>query len=136
YGLGNLGSIINMFRRIGVNATLTSSIDEIQTAQKILLPGVGAFDSGMKLLKEKNLLDILNSKVLEDKTPIMGICLGMQLLTKGSDEGTEKGFGWIDANTVSMKDRASPLEGLKFPHIGWNYIDAMQDHPVCRNLPE
>jgi len=136
YGLGNLGSIMNMFRRLGIKAVLTSSVDEIETAKKLLLPGVGAFDSGMQLLKSRNLFDVLNRKAMTEKIPVLGICLGMQLLTEGSEEGKESGFGWIEGRTVNMKERASPNDNLKFPHIGWNYIDIEHPHYICRDLPE
>lgn len=136
YGLGNLGSIMNMFRRLGISAKLTSSIDEISAAKKMLLPGVGAFDSGMQLLKERGLYDILNEKAMVEKIPTMGICLGMQLLMESSEEGKENGLGWIKGHTVDMRRKATPDEKLKFPHIGWNYIDIVNRHFICRNLPD
>lgn len=136
YGLGNLGSIVNMFRRLGIAAKLTADIDDIMQAEHILLPGVGAFDQGMRNLRERNLIDVLNKKVLDLKTPVLGICLGMQLMTEGSDEGDESGLGWIKGRTVDMRPRAQIGEKLKFPHIGWNYADPVRDHFLCHDLPE
>jgi glutamine amidotransferase len=136
YGLGNLGSIVNMFRRLGVGAKLTSDPDDIMSAEHILLPGVGAFDQGMRNLRERGLVDVLNKKVIDMKTPTLGICLGMQLMTEGSDEGVEKGLGWIRGRTVDMRNFANAGDKMKFPHIGWNYVDQVRDHFINHDLPE
>lgn len=120
YNVGNIGSIVNMFKKIGVEATLSSCPEEISKASKLLLPGVGAFDNGMKSLKKSNLIPILEKKVLVDKTPILGICLGMQLLFESSEEGSEEGLGWI-AGKVRKFDLQSAPE-LKVPHMGWNQV--------------
>jgi glutamine amidotransferase len=129
YGLGNLASVLNMFKKIGVKEVVVSGDKEvIANASKLLLPGVGSFDAGMINLQKSGLIPILNKKVLEDKVPILGICLGMQLLTKRSDEGVEKGLGWIDAETLKFN---LPAElKLKVPHMGWNYIKIKQQNPL------
>ena len=120
YGLGNLLSIKNMFKRIGVRDVIISSeIGVIAKATKIILPGVGAFDNGMKHLNEYGLIDVLNKKALEEKVPFLGICLGMQLMTKGSEEGSLPGLGWFGATTEKFKLKDS---SLKIPHMGWNYV--------------
>ncbi len=118
YGMGNLGSVENMFRRIGIQSKITSDLDEIAKARKILLPGVGAFDAAMNRINEAGYREVLESKALKEKVPILGICLGMQLLTKSSEEGNFKGLGWLNAKTVKFNftDRLD----LKIPHIGWN----------------
>ena len=103
YGMGNLGSIENMIKKIGYKSLITSDIEEIKKADKLILPGVGAFDHGMKQLSELGLIEILNQMVLIKKIPILGICLGMQLMTKGSEEGAMTGLGWIDAETKKFK---------------------------------
>ncbi len=121
YGMGNIASVLNMFKRIGVNeVVLTKDIQTIEAADKILLPGVGAFDNGVKNLRESGILPILNKRVLIDKVPLLGICLGMQLLTNKSEEGIEEGLGWIDAETI--KFRFPSDSDLNVPHMGWNYI--------------
>ena len=97
YGMGNLGSIANIVEKIGYKSLITSDFKEIEKAKKLILPGVGSFDNGMKNLKENGLIKILNKKVLVDKIPIIGVCLGMQLMTKSSEEGCLEGLGWIDA---------------------------------------
>lgn len=118
--MGNLGSIQNMFKYIGIESKIESDPDKIKDASKILLPGVGSFDTAMKKIKEKNLLEVLNEKALKEKVPVLGICLGMQLLTNESEEGELKGLGWIPAKTVSFKDRIS--SNLRVPHMGWNIV--------------
>lgn len=119
YGIGNLKSIYNMFKKLGIESIITSDIDEIKNADKYLLPGVGSFDHGIKNLKSASYFEVLEKEVLENKKPILGICLGMQLLTKGSEEGKEKGLGWINAQTLKfdLKDKT-----LVVPHMGWNKV--------------
>lgn len=131
YGMGNLGSVQNMLNRIGVQSQITSDITDIEKADKLLLPGVGAFGAAMKLIKEKNLADILNFKVIERKTPVLGICLGMQLLTKQSEEGNVEGLGWINAVTKKFQFQDNDL---KIPHMGWNFIDIKQKSAFTENL--
>src|SRR5262245_14599145 len=96
YKMGNLGSIMNMFLRLGIEATLTDDLCVIERADKLILPGVGAFDRGMENLHTLGIIPLLNEKVVMRKTPILGLCLGMQLFTKGSEEGKLPGLGWID----------------------------------------
>jgi len=120
YKTGNLGSIQNILKRIGEDSIVTSDKDEIARATKLILPGVGAFDTGMRNLTGLNLIDILSKKVIEEKIPVLGICLGMQLLSKGSEEGSLPGLGWIDASTVRFEFEDSTE--YKIPHMGWNFI--------------
>jgi imidazole glycerol-phosphate synthase subunit HisH len=120
YGLGNLGSIQNMLKRIGVSSLITSKIDEIKNADKLILPGVGAFDVGMKNLNDFGLLDILNARVLNDKVPVLGICLGMQLMAESSEEGIRIGLGWIKGSCLRFKFENG--FGLKVPHMEWNEV--------------
>ena len=120
YKTGNLGSIQNILKRIGEDSVITSDKEVIASASKLILPGVGSFDTGMRNLLELDLVDILNKKVLEEKTPVLGICLGMQLLSKGSEEGALPGLGWIDAETVRF-NFIDTIE-YKIPHMGWNFI--------------
>lgn len=134
YGMGNLGSILNMFKKIGVNAKISSNIQDIEEAGKIILPGVGAFDNAMKNLNDLGLIPVLNKKIIKDKTPLLGICLGMQLLTKRSEEGSLDGLGWIDAETVRF--RLSDNNSLKIPHMGWNTIDIKKDFCLYNDLYE
>jgi glutamine amidotransferase len=133
YGMGNLGSVCNMFKRIGVETKVSGVSSEIANAEKILLPGVGAFDAAMQKIDECGLKEVLNKKALEDKIPVLGICLGMQLLTRSSEEGKLPGLGWINARTLKFQF-TDP--SLKVPHMGWNSVIPVKTHPVIENLPE
>src|SRR6185369_6157329 len=130
YGMGNLGSIHNMFKRIGVASDITGDAEAIARATKILLPGVGAFDAAMARINESGLRPVLDRKALQEKIPVLGICLGMQLLTRSSDEGGLPGLGWIDAATLRFPDR----EGLKVPHMGWNLVLPANPNPLSAGL--
>jgi imidazole glycerol-phosphate synthase subunit HisH len=118
YGTGNLRSIANMLSRIGAESKISGVHDDLLRASKIILPGVGHFDFGMQALRKSGLETILNQRALEDQIPVLGICLGAQLLTRRSDEGNEPGLGWIKAETVSF-DRQRIGEGRPIPHMGW-----------------
>lgn len=132
YGMGNLGSIRNMFKRIGVEARVTSDLSEIADAEKLMLPGVGAFDSAMQAINGSGLRDLLERKVLAEKTPVLGVCLGMQILTDGSEEGKEQGLGWIPGRAT----RFDPAKGLKVPHMGWNLTRPEGESPLHKGLDE
>ncbi|WP_106793791.1 imidazole glycerol phosphate synthase subunit HisH [Aquimarina sp. Aq78] len=134
YGMGNLGSVFNMFKKIGVTSKITSDLDEIKVAEKILLPGVGAYDNAMKRINDSGLREILDYKALEEKVPVLGICLGMQLLTLSSEEGKEKGLGWIKARTKKFQFKKE--EKLKVPHMGWNRVFTTTSNKLTNNLPE
>jgi glutamine amidotransferase len=129
YGVGNLASVLNMFKKIGTKDVIVSGDEEkINKASKILLPGVGAFDGGMGNLEKSGLIPVLNQKVLTEKVPVFGICLGMQMLTKRSEEGQKPGLGWIDGETV--KFNPDPALKLKVPHMGWGYIKVQRENPL------
>lgn len=131
YDMGNVASVVNMLRRIGAkDAVLTHEPDVIQNAGKVIVPGVGAFDNGMKNLADAGLLDVLNEAALQRRIPVLGICLGMQLLTEASEEGMRPGLGWVKGKTVRFEfPQGSPL---KVPHIGWNYVSATRSSPLFR----
>jgi glutamine amidotransferase len=133
YGVGNLGSILNMFKKIGVPTQVTSRVADVAGATKLVLPGVGAFDSGMRKLEESGLVPVLNRRVLEARVPVLGICLGMQLLSSGSEEGQLPGLGWLDAETIRF-DFGGGSAGLRIPHMGWNVLRVVQSHPMLAGL--
>lgn len=123
-----------MLKKIGIESTsLSSNRNEIENASKLILPGVGSFDNGMRNICDRGLLDILNRKVLYDKTPILGICLGCQLITRSSEEGDLQGLGWIDADTVRFRFNGDN-SNLKIPHMGWNTVSFNKDHPLVKTL--
>jgi imidazole glycerol-phosphate synthase subunit HisH len=135
YGMGNIGSILNMLKKIGAPARISSDPDEIRAAEKLILPGVGAFDTGMRQLNECGLVDLLNEKVLEQKTPVLGVCLGMHLLVKKSEEGVLPGLGWINGETVRFQFD-NKQSGLKIPHMGWNDITIQRSDALLNDLEE
>lgn len=121
YGMGNLGSIQNMLKKVGCFSIISSKYEHIANAKKLILPGVGAFDTGIRNLIQLNLIDILNQKVLTDRIPILGICLGVQLMTQSSEEGSLNGLGWFDAKTVRF-NTLRVQEKLLLPNIGWREV--------------
>jgi glutamine amidotransferase len=135
YKTGNLGSIQNMLKKIRVESVVTSDPTEIAAATKMILPGVGSFDQGMGNLNKLNIKDIINRRVIEDKIPVLGICLGMQLMTSGSEEGKLEGLGWIDAETIRFRFEDSSR--YKSPHMGWNFIRQQKESRLMKDmLPE
>jgi glutamine amidotransferase len=135
YGLGNLGSIANMLKKVGAAATITADPAVIRQADRLILPGVGAFDTGMRNLEERGLIPLLNERVLGDEVPILGVCLGMQLLGRRSEEGQLPGLGWLDAAAVRFKFEGVNAH-LKIPHMGWNELTVCQPHPLFADLQE
>ncbi len=135
YGVGNLASIQNMLKRIGAPSRISSLKKEIQEAEKLILPGVGAFDTCSAKLTESGLLPILQEKVLIGKTPVLGVCVGMQLLVDGSEEGQLAGLGWIKGRTIRFNQN---LMGgnLKVPHMAWTDIQLKKSSKLIAGLEE
>ena len=133
YGLGNLGSLANIFKKLGVEAAVSSDISVIENPSGIVLPGVGSFDAGMENIKKLGLVQTLERKVLEEKTPILGICLGMQLFAQKSEEGILEGLGWIKGEVKKFDFQD---DSLKVPHMGWNTIEIKKQDSFLRELPE
>jgi glutamine amidotransferase len=131
YGVGNLSSVENMLRKIGANAIVSKSPSDILKAEKILLPGVGHFDHGMQMLEKNGLISSLNTFALDFKRPVLGICLGAQILGNKSDEGVSRGLGWIDMESIRIPKSPS----LRVPHMGWNTLHNISDNRLLRNLP-
>jgi imidazole glycerol-phosphate synthase subunit HisH len=128
YGMGNLGSIKRKMDRIGENSIITSNEQEIKISDKIILPGVGHFGKAVSEIRNRGLWDLLSEQVLVEKKPILGICLGLQLMAKSSEEGNEEGFGWLDAKVIRFK--VSDKIRYKIPHVGWNTISLLKDSPL------
>lgn len=136
YGLGNLGSIQNMLKYLGINCMISSDFTEIEKADKLILPGVGSFDKGMELLREKKVNEILNYKVLDEKIPILGICLGMQMMGNSSEEGKISGLGWINGRCIKFKTNSETSFNLKVPHMGWNYLRKVKDDRLFADMED
>jgi glutamine amidotransferase len=132
YGLGNLGSIFNMLKKIGFSSVITSDENAIAKARKIILPGVGHYDRAMERINQSGLREILDDKVTREKVPVLGICLGMQLLTKSSEEGQLPGLGWVPARTVRFRFPAE--SNLKIPHMGWNLVSRSTESPLSEDF--
>ena len=134
YGLGNLRSIQNMFQRAGIKSVISSDRDLLRKSERLILPGVGHFRYGMERLRERNLIEFLNERVLGARVPILGICLGAQLLGRHSEEGDASGLGWIAMDTVAF-DRVRLTQAEKVPHMGWTDT-VCAPHPLFKNMNE
>lgn len=135
YSLGNLGSIKNMLRKIGYNSEISSDSKILDQASKIILPGVGSFDTGMSKLNDLGLVPVLNKKVNDEKTPVLGICLGAQLMCQRSEEGELNGLGWFDAKVLSFKGRFDSGKELPVPNMGWLDVSVKKENVLIGNLP-
>lgn len=133
YGSGNVLAIANIYKRLNIEYKIANSPEELDGAEKLILPGVGAFDTTMRLLNESGLTVKLNELVLDCEVPILGVCVGMHVMAKDSDEGKEKGLGWINASVKKLdikKLNAKPF----LPHMGWNSINFDASHPLLENI--
>jgi glutamine amidotransferase len=130
YGLGNLGSVANMLKRVGAHVRLVSTSDEVLESERILLPGIGAFDTGMRLLDEAGLIPAITEFAASGR-PLLGICLGMQLLLDGSDEGAAPGLGLIPGRSLRFVEDSH----LRVPHMGWNLVQPIRDDALVAELP-
>ncbi len=132
YGVGNLASIKNMLKKAGFEAVLATEKSEIEKASKIILPGIGAFDHCMSEFNKSGLRDTVTKRVLGNKIPLLGICVGLQMLMENSEEGVEPGLGWIKGKTIKLKKEA--LGDLKIPHMGWTNVQIVKDTPLTQEL--
>ena len=132
YGMGNLHSVYKKLAELGVNPVIATTPEQILNADKILLPGVGHFEAAIRHLKEIGLYDALNEAVLVRKKPILGICLGMQLMARGSEEGNASGFGWLDADVIRFKIKDTIHH--KVPQTGWNTIDICKESALFKDI--
>lgn len=125
YGMGNLHSVLYKIKKLHPNVVISSEKEEIAAASKIILPGVGHFAEGMKSIGKLGIREILDEKALREKVPVLGICLGMQLLTDFSEEGNSEGLGWIKGRTSRIEKEK--IGKLKIPHMGWNSVVKKND---------
>lgn len=136
FGQGNLGSVKNMLKKLGFESEISSDKEVVSKATKLILPGVGSFDTGISNLIKLDLIDILNYKVIEEKVYILGICLGAQLMCNNSEEGKLSGLGWFKASVVSFKKKFESNLRFPVPNIGWRDIKVENISPLTNNLPE
>jgi glutamine amidotransferase len=135
YGSGNIQAIANTYKRLNIEYFISGNTNELEKATHLLLPGVGAFDEAMRILNSSGLKKFLDEMVLDKQKPVMGICVGMQLLAEGSEEGNLEGFGWIKGYVkkfdVSLFERKPYL-----PHLGWNTVELQRVHPIFKNIDQ
>lgn len=132
YGMGNIGSIQNMLRYIGVSSFVSSNPIELKKAERLIVPGVGRFDAAMRNLRERDLIESLNNMVKQDKIPTLGICLGMQLFCEWSEEGNCAGLGYVDAQVCRFV--SNEKRPIKIPHMGWSSLEPKRDHSTLSDI--
>src|SRR5450432_71472 len=132
YGVGNLASIKNMVKKAGFESVIASDAHAIEKADKIILPGIGAFDHCMQRFNDSGLRPLVEKKVKEEKIPMLGICVGLQMLMESSEEGTEAGLGWIKGRTIKFKKEK--LGDLKIPHTGWTDVQIIKETHLTKDL--
>ena len=132
YGMGNIHSLYRVFNRLEVQVVVSCDPKEISAASHVVLPGVGHFGRAMDELRKRDLCSVLQDCRVEKRIPILGICLGMQLMTQGSEEGNCEGLGWF--NCMTNKLNLNPEYNLKVPHLGWNSLEKKIDHPILSGL--
>lgn len=133
YGLGNIAAFKNIYNNLNISSNIASTIQDIEDSTRLILPGVGSFDWAMNKISNSNLKDVINYKVKEEKIPILGVCVGMQIMAKSSEEGILEGFGWIDGRVIKMQlpnQYRNPL-----PHMGWNDIQISDSLKLFDGLP-
>jgi imidazole glycerol-phosphate synthase subunit HisH len=135
YGLGNIQAITNIYRRLDIPVTSAHNAATLAQAERIVLPGVGAFDWAMSRLNASGMRETLDRLVLEDKRPVIGICVGMQMLARSSEEGNQNGLGWIDA-AVRLFDESRFVGPTHLPHMGWNDVAPTGSDPLFAGLQE
>jgi len=132
YGVGNLASIKNMLKKAGFDSIMASDVKSIEAASKIILPGIGAFDHCMVQFNNSGLRDAVTRKVMNDKSPLLGICVGLQMLMESSEEGSEPGLGWIAGKTVKFKKEK--MGELKIPHMGWTDVRIEKESALTAHM--
>jgi len=132
YGLGNVGAFYNIYKRLNIPVCIVTDAEKIDSIDRLILPGVGSFDWAMNRLSSSGMLEELNKAVLDREIPILGVCVGMQMMAQGSDEGHLKGLGWIDASVRHFSKLTN--EKIDLPHMGWNDIQVYKEHPLFKNL--
>lgn len=133
YGVGNMNSFINVYKRLNIEVKVATKVADLEGAQKLILPGVGAFDHAMNELNNSGMRQRLDELVLLDKIPVIGICVGMQMLGNYSDEGKLEGLKWIDAN-IKKFDESKIKQITRLPHMGWNDVIPKNQNKLFEGL--
>ncbi len=133
YGVGNVKAFLNTYKKLGIKVSVAQNPNDIRAAEKLILPGVGHFDYAMQCFFNSGMMEITNEIVLNRKTPILGVCVGMQMLAKSSDEGRLPGLGWVNADVLKF-DSAQSSEFGRLPHMGWNDVISQKENPLLLDL--
>lgn len=133
YGVGNINAFVNVYKRVDVPVKIARTSEDLHGAEKLILPGVGHFDHAMNQLNNSGMRDTLDKMVLEDKVPVIGICVGMQMMANHSDEGKMEGLKWIDAS-VRKFDESTIKQVTRLPHMGWNDVKPVKDISLFKGL--
>ena len=133
YGVGNVLAFVNVYNRLNVPVTVAKSADDLRNASRLILPGVGSFDHAMQQLDQSGMRQLVEQLVMRDKLPVLGICVGMQMLAKSSDEGKLPGLGWIDG-TVKKFDLSAMLPDTNLPHMGWNDVAPVAEGGLFKGI--
>jgi glutamine amidotransferase len=133
YGLGNTQAFVNIYQRLDIPVGLAKKAEDLSEATHIILPGVGAFDWAMSRLDMSGMLEMLNHLVIDKKIPVLGVCVGMQIMAKSSEEGTSDGLGWIDAD-VRRFDAEYMQKTISLPHMGWNDVESRDNSDLFNDM--
>jgi glutamine amidotransferase len=135
YGVGNIFAFQNVYKRLDIPTKIAKTPSDLENAEKLILPGVGAFDYAMEQLNASGMRQILDELVIEKKIPVIGICVGMQMMGNRSDEGTSEGLKWVDAEIIKF-DENLIQQRTKLPHMGWNDVSPLKAHPLFKGLEQ
>ncbi len=135
YGIGNVSSISNMLKKVGAANSITYDPDIIASADKLILPGVGHFDYCMQQLRKAPFFSQLQKKVIEEKVPVLGVCVGCQMLMEKSEEGNEPGLGWIQGEVIKFDKKKLPAN-LRIPHMDWTDVQPLNGSALYQNIEE
>ena len=135
YGLGNVKAFLNIYKQLNIPSSLVSCKEDILNSERLILPGVGSFDWAISRLENKGLFNILNDAILVNKIPILGVCVGMQIMAKSSEEGIKRGFGWIDGEVKRFTFKESSNNFLNV-HMGWNEISTRRQSVLLKGIDE
>lgn len=135
YGLGNIKAFANLYKRQNIDVRVVQTAEELKGSSKLILPGVGSFDHAMQSLNQSGMRETLDDLVLNQHVPIIGICVGMQMLANSSDEGSEPGLGWVPGKVIQFSHESIPFKP-HIPHMGWNSVRPIVDHPLFEDMSD
>ena len=134
YGLGNVNAIVSAYFQLGINCNIASKPSDLKSSTHIILPGVGSYDHALQKIRSKDFEAPLNELVLEQKVKVLGICVGLQIMTNNSDEGSLSGFGWVDLDTKRIMPNSKTGKKFKVPHMGWNSVKLSKECSLLQGI--